>query len=101
MKTVQHTVRWEGWLSNAIQAWCKENGDKTFSQAVNYLISNELGRWGYTREYYEPGISKVPSSEPLIKAGVVKIVDNNGKMGDVKLGDVSVNTGIVKGKKHK
>jgi hypothetical protein len=56
MKKVQHNVRWEGWLSNAIDEWGKKNGQKTFSDSVNYLLACELDRRGYKREFYEPGI---------------------------------------------
>jgi hypothetical protein len=56
MKKVQHSVRWEGWLSNAIDEWGKKNGGKTFSDSVNYLLACELDRLGYKREFYEPGI---------------------------------------------
>jgi hypothetical protein len=56
MKKVQHSVRWEGWLSNAIDRWAKENGNKSFSDSVNYLLACELDRLGYKREAYEPGI---------------------------------------------
>jgi hypothetical protein len=56
MKKVQHNVRWEGWLSNAIDEWGMENGHKNFSDSVNYLLACELDRLGYKREIYEPGI---------------------------------------------
>jgi hypothetical protein len=39
MKKVQHSVRWEGWLSNAIDEWGMENGRKNFSDSVNYLLA--------------------------------------------------------------
>jgi hypothetical protein len=81
MKTVQHTVRWEGWLSNAVDEWRKKNGGKTFSQAVNYLIAIELERWGYTREHYEPGILETPKDEKPIR-NTVKIQGNVGGKGN-------------------
>jgi hypothetical protein len=56
MKKVQHNVRWEGWLFNAIDEWGRENGGKSFSDSVNYLLACELDRLGYKREVYEPGI---------------------------------------------
>ncbi|GHV12366.1 hypothetical protein FACS189491_05230 [Spirochaetia bacterium] len=64
MKKIQHNVRWEGWLSNAIDAWGKENGKKVFSDSVNYLLACELDRLGYKREFYEPGIYEKDSDEP-------------------------------------
>ncbi|MDR2097667.1 MAG: hypothetical protein LBP37_04025 [Spirochaetaceae bacterium] len=67
-KKVQHSVRWEGWIANAIDAWAKENGNKTFSESVNYLLAVELERWGYTRAIYEPGILETPpQNEKLAK----------------------------------
>jgi hypothetical protein len=62
MKKIQHSVRWEGWLSNAIDEWGRKNGKKNFSDSVNYLLACELDRRGYKREIYEPGIY-----EPLIE----------------------------------
>jgi hypothetical protein len=56
MRKVQHNVRWEGWLANAIDEWGRENGGKSFSDSVNYLLACELDRRGYKREFYEPGI---------------------------------------------
>ncbi|AEF82273.1 hypothetical protein [Leadbettera azotonutricia] len=63
MKKVQHNVRWEGWLSNAIDEWGRENGGKTFSDSVNYLLACELDRLGYKREVYEPGIYEKTKDE--------------------------------------
>lgn len=60
MRKVQHSVRWEAWIANAIDEWAKENGNKNFSDSVNYLLSSELNRRGYTREVYEPGVKPVP-----------------------------------------
>ena len=60
-RKVQHNVRWEGWIANAIDAWSEENGGKTFSESVNYLLAVELERWGYRREEYEPGIKETPT----------------------------------------
>ena len=59
-RKIQHSVRWEGWIANAIDAWAEENGKKTFSESVNYLLAVELERWGYKREKYEPGIKEMP-----------------------------------------
>jgi hypothetical protein len=66
MKKVQHSVRWEGWLSNAIEEWGRENGKKGFSDAVNYLLACELDRRGYKREIYEPGIYEKHKLEKLL-----------------------------------
>jgi hypothetical protein len=46
----------EKWLVNAIDEWSRENGEKKFSDAVNYLLSCEMNRRNYFREEYEPGI---------------------------------------------
>ncbi|MDR2768269.1 MAG: hypothetical protein LBB82_08100 [Treponema sp.] len=81
MKKVQHSVRWEGWLSNAIDEWGKKNGGKTFSDSVNYLLACELDRLGYKREFYEPGIYEKKNDEdkpsrrkpPLPKDGPLDI----------------------------
>jgi hypothetical protein len=56
MRKVQHSVRWERWLANAVDEWGRENGGKNFSDSVNYLLACELDRRGYKREFYEPGI---------------------------------------------
>jgi hypothetical protein len=64
-KKIQHSVRWEGWIANAIDAWAKENGNKTFSDSVNYLLACELERWGYKRMHYEPGILETPPSTEI------------------------------------
>jgi hypothetical protein len=66
MRKVQHNVRWEGWLSNAIEEWSRENGRKGFSDAVNYLLACELDRRGYKREVYEPGIYEKLKRERLL-----------------------------------
>jgi hypothetical protein len=66
-RKVQHSVRWEGWIANAVDAWAKENGNKTFSESVNYLLACELERWGYTRKYYEPGIGETPPGDEKIE----------------------------------
>jgi hypothetical protein len=67
MRKVQHSVRWEAWLSNAIDEWGKDHGGKSFSDSVNYLLACELDRLGFKREFYEPGIygeNKAESPEP-------------------------------------
>jgi hypothetical protein len=61
VKKIQHSVRWEAWLANAIEAWGKKNGNKGFSESVNYLLSCELRRRGYLRDDYEPGVTDTPS----------------------------------------
>ena len=66
-KKVQRSVRWEGWVKNAIDAWGKENGNKSFSDSVNYLLGVELERWGYKRMYYEPGILQTPPSDEVLE----------------------------------
>jgi hypothetical protein len=63
MKKVQHNVRWEGWLSNAVDEWGKINGQKTFSDSVNYLLACELDRRGYKWEFYEPGVYEKKKKE--------------------------------------
>ena len=62
-RKIHHSVRWEGWIVNAIEAWAKENGSKNFTDSVNYLLAIELGRWGYTRMHYEPGIGQTPPDD--------------------------------------
>jgi hypothetical protein len=59
VKKVQHSVRWEAWLAAAIDAWRKDNGGKSFSDSVNYLLSCELDRRGYRRVEYEPGLNNL------------------------------------------
>ena len=56
-RKVQHNVRWEGWIKNAVDAWGQANGGKSFSDSVNYLLAIELERWGYRRMHYEPGLT--------------------------------------------
>jgi hypothetical protein len=102
-RKVQHSVRWEGWIASAIDAWARENGNKIFSESVNYLLACELSRRGYTREFYEPGVVDAPEEkgEPAVdysnsnignnsanvKSSVTNIatspVDNMGILGDV------------------
>ena len=72
MKKVQHSVRWEGWLANAIDAWGKAHGGKSFSDTVNYLLACELDRRGYKREAYEPGVYKKNPSEDEQPMGVIR-----------------------------
>jgi hypothetical protein len=60
MRKVQHSVRWEGWLANAIDKWGREHGGKNFSDSVNYLLACELDRLGFKREAYEPGVYEKP-----------------------------------------
>jgi hypothetical protein len=67
MKTVQHNVRWHGWLSNAIEEWRKRHGNKSFSDSVNYLLTCELERRGYKPEHFEPGIYEKIKLKNLMK----------------------------------
>jgi hypothetical protein len=64
MKKIQHSVRWEGWLANAVDEWGRTHGGKSFSDSANYLLACELDRLGYKREFYEPGIY-VPEKQTL------------------------------------
>jgi hypothetical protein len=81
-RKVQHSVRWEGWIASAIDAWARENGNKSFSESVNYLLACELSRRGYTREFYEPGVIDTPeeTSEPTVDYSNSKIGNNSANV---------------------
>jgi hypothetical protein len=83
MKTVQHNVRWHGWLSNAIEEWRKRHGNKSFSDSVNYLLTCELERRGYKPEHFEPGIYEKIKLRNLMKY----LPDNLAKK--VKSGEIA------------
>jgi hypothetical protein len=87
MKTIQHNVRWHGWLSNAIEEWRKRHGNKSFSDSVNYLLTCELERRGYKPEYFEPGIYEKIKLKNLAKhlpPALAKRVDS-GELGYYQL----------------
>jgi hypothetical protein len=73
MRKIQHSVRWHGWLFNAIEEWGKRHGGKNFSDSVNHLLTCELERLGYKPEFFEPGIYNQIKLKNLLKALPVKL----------------------------
>jgi len=81
MKKIQHSVRWNAWLCNAIEEWRKRHGHKSFSDTVNYLLACELNRRGYQQKYFEPGIYEKIKLSNLIKELPPKVVGEIEKNG--------------------
>jgi hypothetical protein len=55
MKKVQHGIRWQPWVFEAVKAYAKKNG-MDFSETINFFVENELNHYGYFRKDYQPGL---------------------------------------------